>query len=679
VERELFTSVLTAPDLSFFIFYIFGPGGIGKTWLLREFGYMCRQSHITYTYVDLRDVQPSPQAFIQALREGMSLPLTTSPLDQLAAETDRHVLLIDTYETLAPLSGWLRKEFFPQLSENIFVVIAGRDTSSLAWQMDAGWRELVRFVALRNFSSEESQLFLTKRNIPLEHHQIIRRFTHGHPLALSLIADEFAQQGERTPEFNPETTPNLIKALLERLIQKLPGPIHRAALEACAQVRLMTEPLLARMLDIPDARELFDWLRGLSFVESGPHGIFLHDLAGKALAVDLRWRNRELYDTLLKRARAYYTDQLHHGDMSQQQQIIVDYIFLHRHNPVVQPFLDVPGPVSVVTDVGRESDWSALISMVEQQEGQTSAKLAEHWLKHQPGGVMVVRNVDVEAEPHQLGLLLTVALEQATPETIAADPATAAAWRYLQQHAPLRAEEKAVIFRFWLAHDTYQDLSIVQSLIGVNMVRFYLTAPNLAFTFFPCADPDFWAPLCAYANLHRLPEADFEVEGHHYGVYGHDWRVVPPLKWLDLLAERETMLTTQPPAPPKTETLVVLSQSDFAEAVWDALREFTNPEALRANPLLRSRLIMEAPETPAQSAERITRLQEIIQMAAESLQSSPRQAKYYRALYRTYLNPAPTQEKAAEILDLPFSTFRRHLKSGLTEVTEILWQQEIGG
>jgi len=68
----------------------------------------------------------------------------------------------------------------------------------------------------------------------------------------------------------------------------------------------------------------------------------------------------------------------------------------------------------------------------------------------------------------------------------------------------------------------------------------------------------------------------------------------------------------------------------------------------------------------------------LVQEAVDALQRSPREAKLHRALYHTYLQPAPTQEHAAELLDLPFSTFRRHLKAGITRVTEMLWQKEIG-
>jgi DNA-directed RNA polymerase specialized sigma24 family protein len=48
-------------------------------------------------------------------------------------------------------------------------------------------------------------------------------------------------------------------------------------------------------------------------------------------------------------------------------------------------------------------------------------------------------------------------------------------------------------------------------------------------------------------------------------------------------------------------------------------------------------------------------------------------------VYHAYLNPARSQEEAAKLLDLPFSTFRRHLTEGLAAITDQLWQKEIGG
>jgi DNA-directed RNA polymerase specialized sigma24 family protein len=47
-------------------------------------------------------------------------------------------------------------------------------------------------------------------------------------------------------------------------------------------------------------------------------------------------------------------------------------------------------------------------------------------------------------------------------------------------------------------------------------------------------------------------------------------------------------------------------------------------------------------------------------------------------LDRTYVHAAPTQEAAAEVLGLPFSTYRRHLARAHERLTDLLWAVEIG-
>jgi len=123
---------------------------------------------------------------------------------------------------------------------------------------------------------------------------------------------------------------------------------------------------------------------------------------------------------------------------------------------------------------------------------------------------------------------------------------------------------------------------------------------------------------------------------------------------------------------------MMLSEPDFAAAVQKSLRDIARPGALRENPLLRSRLIADATDAAPGDVERVTALQNVLKEACETFQASPRQAKLYRALYHTYLHPAPTQEQAANLMDVPFSTYRRHLKAGITQVVENLWHREIG-
>ncbi len=683
VERALFQAALTAPELPFYILYIFGPGGVGKTSLMGEFAYICDEQNIPAAQLDARNIEPAPESFLMALQTALGLAPPALALQHMAAWSQRHVILIDTYEKLAPLDAWLREVFLPQLPEDVLVVMASQYPPSSAWVADAGWQSLIRTIPLRNFSPEESRTYLNKREIPPEHHQAILDFTYGHPLALSLVADVFAQRGDSLRIFKPEVAPDVIKVLLEQLVQKVPGPAHRAALEACALVHLTTEALLTAMLGMPDVHELFEWLRSLSCIESGPTGLFPHDLARETLAADVRWRNPDWYAELHHRARTYYTARLQSANSQEQQAVLVEYLYLHRYNPVVRPFFmqlqaQWSEEVGLLSDIARPPDWPILLEMVRQHEGEESAQLAAHWFSRQPENVLVLRDVKQQA----VGFVMLLALQRAGAEDLNLDPAAQAAWQYLQSHAPLRPGEIATLFRFWLARDSYQAVSTAQSHIFIAMVQHYLTTPGLAYTFLPCRNPDFWLPVFTYADLTRLPEADFEVGGHCYGVYGHDWRAVPPIAWLDLLAGREIATTPQPPSPPSAKpALVVLSQPEFETAVRDLLRDFraTRPDTLKYNPLLWSRLVAEQTSPTADEAKRIAILQTIVKEAADKLQTSPRQRKFYQALHHTYFHPAPTQEQAAELLDLPFSTFRRHLKTGMEQLTQMLWQREIGG
>jgi hypothetical protein len=673
-ERELFKSALAAQELPFSILHVFGPGGVGKTTLLKEFAYLAEQASIPSIYVDARNVEPSPEAFVAALQAALGVAPPDPPLDTLAARDTRHVILVDTYESLMPLDAWLRESFLPDLPENVLIVLAGRQAPAQAWRTDPGWQSLLRVMPLRNLNPGESRAYLSKRNLPSERQSEILDFTHGHPLALSLVMDVYAQRGD--VPFKPQDAPDLVRSLLEQLVQKVPGPAHRTALEACALVRLTTEELLARILNLPDAHDLFEWLRGLSFIESGRQGIFPHDLAREALVADLRWRNPSWYNELHGRARNFYAARLQESTGLEQQRVLFDYIFLHRDNSMVRPFLEWQEGGSMLPENARPTDIPLLIEMVRRHEGAESAGWVAFWFERQPDNIVVFR--DPDGQP--AGFVLMLAMHEAAPADIEADPATRLAWQHVAQYAPLRSGEAATHFRFWMARDTYQGVSATQSVILVNIVRHYLTTPRLVYSFFPTADADFWAPLLAYAEIDRLPGLDYEVGGHTYGAYGHNWRVMGPIAWLSLLADKEIAAAPQAAPPPKqVAPLVMLSEPEFIAALRDAFRDFTRPAALRANPLVHSRLVTENAGQTSDVSERVVALQALIRKTADSLQGSARDAKLYRVLHHTYFQPAATQEQAAELLDLPFSTYRRHLKLAVERVCETLWQLELSG
>ena len=677
-ELSRFQKVLLPEDLPVCLWHIFGPGGVGKTTLMQALVRHCEAAEIPYAHLDARQIEAVPDSFLSALRSAMAIEPTAGVAEAITAaltqaEPSRYVLFVDTYEQLDALDNWLHQRFMPKLPAQALVVLAGRQPPATDWQVDAGWQAIIETLPLRNFRPQESQGYLSQRQVPVAQHESILAFTHGHPLALSLVADIFAQgQLASHPfSFQPEDSPDLVKLLLEKFVEQVPSTRHRQALEACACVQALSESLLSHLLDQPDSHALFDWLRKLTFIESQSVGLFPHDVVREVLIADMRWRVPDWYALLHARARAYYGDRLSKTQGAEQHRVLFDYIFLHRDNSAIRPNFTWQETSSLDVTELRPDDVPELLSMVRSWEGEASAALAAYWIAQQPEGILVFR-----AQQQPVGFVSKVTLSEATAETVERDPATLAAWHYLQQHAPLRAGETAAIFRFWMAKDTYQAVSPTQSLIFITFVQQHHAASNLAFTFFACAQPEAWAKMFAYADLTRLPMADFTVGERTYGVYGHDWRLVSPTAWQALLAQRE-MSPSAAPEPVET-AVVVLSRPDFEAAVRSALQTFTQA-ALSDSLLVRSRFVTKAcKDSESDLSDRTDVLRSLILAAAEGLKATPKQAKYYRALHHTYLQPAPTQEQAAEALDLPFSTFRRHLKAGILAVTAVLWDREVG-
>ena len=60
------------------------------------------------------------------------------------------------------------------------------------------------------------------------------------------------------------------------------------------------------------------------------------------------------------------------------------------------------------------------------------------------------------------------------------------------------------------------------------------------------------------------------------------------------------------------------------------------------------------------------------------LAEEPKGEPLRRVLDRTYLCGTPSQEAAAEVLGLPFSTYRRYLARATARLVDLLWAAEVG-
>jgi hypothetical protein len=668
-ELELFRAALHEAEFPFVVLHLFGPGGIGKSSLLSQYATIASDLGLPCYVLDGHNLEASPAGFWFGLQMALRLDETGSPLEALAT-VGRYVLLIDTYETLAALDSWLRDTFLPQLPGQALVVIAGRNPPAPAWYTDLGWQELVRVVSLRNFRPEESLAYLTGRGVASNQVTAALEFTHGHPLALSLVADLLAQAGTQA-NFSPENAPDVVGVLLERFLEQLPDPLQRQALEVSALVRTTTEALLGEVLPEADSQLLFTWLRSLSFMEQGPYGLFPHDLAREVIEADLRWRNPQTYRLLRGQVFDYLRRQTGHTRGMEQQRFHLDLIYALRHTPYMKRYLDWNSIGEAYSEPAKPQDFEAIVEMVRHHEGEASARIARHWLQRQPEAFIAYRDNRGELA----GFLANLALHRAVPQDLEVDPAAKAALDYIAQRNPVRPGGEIVHHRFWMGRDSYKEISSALNMTVLNCILLWNTNRNLAWCFIVFAEPEFWQTHFAYLNFWRAFEADFETDGRRYGVFAHDWQAEPLRAWNEVMHQRQFLTDRDDGifSPGQTTTLLVLSQTEFEEAVRQALRDYTRPTALAGNSLLRSRLVAEN----AASEAKVTALQERLRQAAESLKTNPKDEKLYRALWRTYFEPAATQERAAESLNLPFSTYRYHLTTGIERVTAWLWQREL--
>jgi hypothetical protein len=320
-ELALFANALREDEPTFAVLYICGQSGVGKSTLLNMFAQQCAAADRPALLLDGRNIQPTPNGFLSALGD------LTGAEQPIAALPNRTVLLIDSYEQLAPLDSWLRNQFLPQLPYWMLVVLADRNQPSTDWRLDPGWQAITRVIQLGNLSAADVAAYLQSRGISQAQHQPIARLTGGYPLALALATE--AQLQRPNTNFDDLIGRDYVLSLLKRFMSGAPSAAHHDALEASSLVREISEPLLAAMLNMTEVGRLFAWLCELSFVAAGPRGATLHELAREALRDNLKRHNLPRYLDLHCRAQRFYIAEVGRGPADTQQATLLDLSFLH--------------------------------------------------------------------------------------------------------------------------------------------------------------------------------------------------------------------------------------------------------------------------------------------------------------------------------------------------------------
>lgn len=647
-EIALFRAALAGEPGSFPVHCLYGPGGIGKSTLLRRFAREARQTGRTVVEVDGRTIVPTPQGFAAAAGEAVKEPGA--------------VLLVDTFERCQGLESWLHETFLPGLHKQSVVVIAGRRAPDAGWTSSPGWCDLLQVTGVRNLSPTDAAGFLHARGVQPAAHQALLSFTGGNPLALALAAAVAIKNDTSKSGWKP--THDVISTLLPTLLGDIPSPEHRRALEICAHANVTSETLLRAVMG-ETAPAMFAWLRDQPFVESTDTGLFPHDAVREALEADLRWRDPDGFAEMHRTVHQYLVECVRSAPEAEMLPATSSLLYLYRQEAMAN-FRKWREGGLVSDDPYEAADRDRVLELAELAEGKESASICRFWLDQQPGGFRVYRSAETGEIVAFFGWLT---LQE--PLGIDIDPAVATAWEHMRAAAPLRPGEHMALARFCVHPPVYQRTSAPMDLMHWRVLGEVFRAERLAWTFVVMRDNGYWDN---YLRHFAMPPADArpQIGLHAYALFAHDWRTQPVGAWLE--ARSNASLSQSPgarlPSPtPERAELVVLSRQEFDTAVRDALRSIRRPEALSQNPLNRSRLVAQGGAT----------LAELLATAIDALREGRSGEKHHRCLKATYLAGTQTQEAAAARLDLPFSTYRRHLTTGIDRLTDLLWRSELHG
>ncbi|MFC8173948.1 ATP-binding protein [Streptomyces sp. NPDC057242] len=643
-EVRRFEEALSGDPRAPFAFYAVGPGGIGKSALLRCLADRARTAGRPVLELDGRFVSRDPADFERAAACFLDVPDT--------------VLLVDSFEHCQWLEGWLWQRFLPRAADGALVVLAGRLAPQPQWTADPAWAGLLHVAELEPFSEEQSMSLLAAARIRPELRDRVLRFAGGNPLALSLAAAAgpagWSGEEDRAP------SADVLRTLLAGLIGEVPTAAHRRALEVAAQAHSTSEELLASVFPEEDVHPLFAWLRDLPFMESTQRGLHPHDAARETLAADLRWRAPHAFTAMRRRLAEEYLRMLREAPEEQVWAATDELFYLFREVESLARLRTWDREDEVHERPLRPDDIDTVLAMAEETEGAASRDLVRYWIRRQPQAFSVFRLV-ATGRTVAFTARLTLAAPP-DPEEAATDPVVAAAWEHAAATAPVGAGENIGMTRFSVYPERYQIPSRVIDLSNSRAQAGAARDRARAHGFLVYRDADAWA--ARFEGVMGDTGARPRVGEHTYGLFSIDWRRVPVETWLrHLISATDVPVLSGPSG---------TSRTAFDQAVREALTHWRDTAAFAACALLRTRLAADL-TGPAEE------LRTLLRQAVDDLGRDPRGVRARDALTAGHFSGAPTQEAAARRLGLPYGTYRRHLRQGLDLLCEALWQRELHG
>ena len=654
-ERELaFFDSLLADDPPAQVVLVHGPGGIGKSTLLREVARRGSRKGWTTRLVEGRDLAPVPGEIESALGD--------------VTEAEQPLILFDTYERMSAAGGWLRARLLPSLPARSVVVLAGRAAPEPGW-FEGGWERLSVELKLEPLPQDAALTLVRAHGLPDgELARQLIAWADGSPLALALAADA-AHRDRNGGGWAPERIhehPNLVQAILHRVARTELDGGNLDVVAVAAIARACDARMLRDVLPDVDPEAAYTWLRERTFAEPVAGGVALHEIVRQAMRADLRSRDAER-DRELRRRIA---DHLFVRGLRAGPRTVVDLAELVE-NPAVRWGFGADGSTTHRPDLWRPED-----APVARERFMAKPSGAAWWattqpiLDQAPDRVVTVR----DARDALCGIAIAVTPENAPP--VAEADVCLGPW--LAHAREAHAGEEVLLWRDSIDFVGHGDISspVLSILNTAAILRSGLKNPRWSYIPIDAANPAAVAFARAVATTH-LEDLDVRFEAKVIQCHQVDHSADGLLGGVRTAVYGELGLGAPgpvqlgPDATPLKSVIIDDAESlglparepVTLDVVRNALRSLHQPLELAASPLAAG----------ASSEERAASVRaEVEDAVANAFGDSPDEQLLRRIVQRGYLDPAGSHELAADELHVSRATYFRRLRNASQRVAEYL-------
>ena len=518
--------------------WIHGLAWIGKSSLLQEFSARATASGSSIIRLDCRFIEPTPEGFLLELQRVLNRPVSTiDAVNDALSSFTRAVLVLDSYEVLRLLDGWLRQAFFPALKETVRVVICGRYGPAPHRRSALEWQGLMLTIPLSPLTEPESLALLERAGIMASDATAIYRIARGHPMALMLVGSARSNMS-----WNRDTTDShsLVRQLTQLYLTDVIDANLRTAVEAASVLRRTTQSILAALLPEIYSRGLYEELAALSIVEVTSEGLMIHEQVQEAVSSWLRSSDPHRFSTYRRAAWRQVRAESCQADGSDRWRYTAEMLYLVQ-NPGLREAFFPAGVQSLCVERALPCDQDSILAIAHTHEVPLAAAAITQWWQSVPDSFYVMRDASGEIA----GFYTAADLRILRGRMPAADPAVAQMQRHLQQN-PLTQGETALFLRRWLSKSAGESPSPVQAACWLDVKRSHMALrPHIRRCYGSVIDGDTFAPMVQSIGFRVVDNGLASIDGAPWQVLMLDFGPGSFDGWLSDLVGRELGLKNE--------------------------------------------------------------------------------------------------------------------------------------